>query len=89
MANMIERRAADMGFRHQVVHLHYAGAGHTGAGVPDLPAEIAVRHPLTGGYYALGGTIPGNAAARKDSWPQVLSFLANSLTAAKSTSILE
>lgn len=89
MGNMIERRAADRGFRHRVVHLHYAGAGHTGAGVPDLPAETAVRHPLTGEYYALGGTDLGNAAARRDSWPQVVSFLASSLTAAKRTAIVE
>jgi hypothetical protein len=89
MANMIERRAADRGFGHRVVHLHYAGAGHTGAGVPTLPAETEVRHPLTGGYYALGGTKPGNAAARKDSWPQVVSFLENSLTAEKRTRIVE
>ena len=89
MANMIERRAAERGFRHQVVHLHYVGAGHTGAGVPNLPAETEVRHPLTGEYYALGGTDLGNAAARRDSWPQVVSFLANSLTAAKRTAIVE
>lgn len=85
MATMIERRAASRGFEHQVVHLHYPAAGHTAPGVPGLPAETEVHHPLTGGHYAFGGTDSGNTAAREDSWPQVVSFLTNALTAPKST----
>jgi dienelactone hydrolase len=79
MATMVERRAAERGFAHEVVHLHYPDAGHTGAGVPDFPAETEVLHPLTGGHYALGGTKAGNAAAREESWPQVVRFLRDAL----------
>lgn len=89
MATMIERRAADRAFGHQVVHLHYPDAGHTAGGVPGHPAETEVRHPLTGGYYALGGTYAGNAAAREDSWPRVVSFLTHALTRIEASSIAE
>lgn len=75
MAELIARRAVDHGFPHRVVHLHYAGAGHTGGGVPDSPGETTVHHPLTGVTYALGGTLEGNAAARTDSWPRIIDFL--------------
>lgn len=75
MAELIARRAIKCGFPHRVVHLHYAGAGHTGGGVPGSPGETTVHHPLTGVTYALGGTLEGNAAARTDSWPQIIDFL--------------
>lgn len=75
MAELIARRAIKCGFAHRVVHLHYADAGHTGAGVPDFPGETTVHHPLTGVTYALGGTLEGNAAARTDSWPRIVDFL--------------
>lgn len=80
MATMIERRAAANRFEHRVVHLHYPHAGHTSAGIPGAPAETEVVHPLTGGYYAFGGTSAGNAAAREDSWPKVITFLAEALS---------
>jgi dienelactone hydrolase len=80
MADMIQHRAVDRDFPHDVVHLHYPDAGHTGPGVPGAVGETEVRHPLTGTTYALGGTTEGNTAARNDSWPQVVSFLTKSLT---------
>jgi dienelactone hydrolase len=79
MSTLVERRAAERGFGYEVVHLHYPDAGHTSAGVPDFPAETEVQHPLTGGYYAFGGTRAGNAAAREHSWPRVVSFLGDAL----------
>lgn len=81
MAELIARRATSCGFPHRVVHLHYPGAGHTGGGVPDFPGETTVHHPLTGVTYALGGTLEGNAAARADSWPQIVDFLQAELSA--------
>jgi hypothetical protein len=75
MAELIARRAINCGFPHRVVHLHYAGAGHTGGGVPGSPGETTVHHPLTGVTYALGGTLEGNAAARTDSWHRIIDFL--------------
>jgi dienelactone hydrolase len=81
MAEMAARRAARHGFAHRIEHLHYPGAGHLSAGVPGMPAPTQVRHPLTRGFYDLGGTPAGNAAARADSWPRVLAFLADALGA--------
>jgi dienelactone hydrolase len=79
MGAMIERRAAERGSPQTVAHLHYPNAGHAGAGVPGAPAETKVHHPLTSGYYALGGTAAGNAAARAHSWPLVVEFLTDTL----------
>jgi dienelactone hydrolase len=79
MAAIAERRAAQHGAAAQVRHLRYPDAGHLCAGVPGLPVVTEVRHPLTGGFYSFGGTRAGNAAARADSWPQVLTFLRNTL----------
>jgi dienelactone hydrolase len=75
MAELIARRAINCGFPYRVTHFHYAGAGHTGGGVPGSPGETTVHHPLTGVTYALGGTLEGNAAARTDSWPRIIDFL--------------
>jgi hypothetical protein len=61
---------------HPVAHLRYPGAGHAGVGVPGTPAPTEVRQPVDGASYALGGMPAANAAARADSWPQVLAFLA-------------
>jgi dienelactone hydrolase len=80
LANMIQHRAADRGFPHEIIHLHYRDAGHAGPGVPGVAGETEVRHPLTGTTYALGGTTQGNTAARNSSWPQVVSFLTKNLT---------
>ena len=75
LGELVERRAAGRS-GPPVTHLRYPGAGHTSAGVPGTPAPTEVRHPVDGGWYALGGTPAANAAARADSWPQVLAFLA-------------
>jgi hypothetical protein len=75
LGELVERRAAGRS-GPPVTHLRYPGAGHTGAGVPGTPAPTEVRHPVDGARYALGGTPAANAAARADSWPQVLTFLA-------------
>ena len=75
LGERVERRAAGRS-GPPVTHLRYPDAGHTGAGVPGTPAPTEVRHPVDGGWYALGGTPAANAAARTDSWPQVLAFLA-------------
>jgi dienelactone hydrolase len=64
----------------RVTHLRYPGAGHASGGVPGTPAPTEVRHPVDGTRYALGGTPAANAAARADSWPQVLAFLATTVS---------
>jgi dienelactone hydrolase len=80
MGEIVERRAKERGFAHEVTHLRYSDAGHLCAGVPGTPVAAEVRHPLTHGLYTFGGTRAGNAAARADSWPRVLAFLEDALT---------
>lgn len=74
--DIAERRAADHGFRHPFVHLRYPGAGHTAPGPPGVPVFVAVDHGIVGRHLAFGGTRPAVAAARADSWPKVVAFLA-------------
>jgi dienelactone hydrolase len=80
MAEMVQRRATDADFGHQVIHLRYPDGGHLCAGASGIPIGTEVRqHPLTGGFYAFGGSRAGNARARSDSWPRVIEFLADAL----------
>jgi dienelactone hydrolase len=81
MGELAQRRAARHGGGPHVRHLRYPDAGHVCAGVPGTPVVTEVRHPMTGGHYSFGGTRAGNAAARADSWPQVVAFLRNALPA--------
>ena len=76
LGERVERRAVAGRSPHPVTHLRYPGAGHAGVGVPGTPSATEVRHQVDGGWYALGGTPAANAAARADSWPRVLAFLA-------------
>lgn len=60
-------------------HLSYPDTGHM-ISPPFSPTTVAdMRHPLTGGYFALGGTPAGTAFARADSWPKLLAFLESNL----------
>jgi dienelactone hydrolase len=81
MGEIARRRAAGRGFAHDICHLRYPDAGHICGGVPGTPIILETRHPMTGGYYSFGGSRAGNAAARADSWPQVLAFLSQVLRA--------
>jgi bile acid acyltransferase/acyl-CoA thioester hydrolase-like protein len=45
-------------------------------GTPYVPTTVlASRHPLTGELFAYGGTPKAYAAAREDSWREVLKLL--------------
>jgi hypothetical protein len=56
-------------------HLAYPDAGHL-IGPPYVPTTVRdIKHNVTGGYFALGGTPKGSAFARADHWPKVLAFL--------------
>jgi dienelactone hydrolase len=80
MADIAVRRAERHDFAHRIVHLRYPDAGHSCFGVPGTPVFTETGpHPLTGVSYALGGTRAANAAARADSWPRCLAFLADAL----------
>jgi dienelactone hydrolase len=80
MADIAVRRAERYDFAHPIVHLRYPDAGHSCFGVPGTPVFTETGpHPLTGVPYALGGTRAANAAARADSWPRAVAFLADVL----------
>jgi len=64
-------------------HLCYEGAGH-GIGIPYLPStETAIKHPVDGGLYELGGSPKNNAAANADSWKKIVRFFETNLTESK------
>lgn len=65
MAKQLKTRAPQ-----RVTLLEYPDAGHAVFGPPVDPADKNYAH-----LAALGGTVPGNAAARTDSWPKVIAFL--------------
>jgi dienelactone hydrolase len=76
MAEIARRRLEAHHFQHPYRHLAYAGAGHM-IGTPYLPTTVlASRHPLTGELFAYGGTPQAYAAAREDSWREILKLLA-------------
>ncbi|MBV9322667.1 MAG: acyl-CoA thioesterase/BAAT N-terminal domain-containing protein [Chloroflexi bacterium] len=75
MAEIARRRLEAHHFPHPYKHLAYAGAGHM-IGTPYLPTTVlASRHPLTGEVFAYGGTPKAYAAAREDSWREILKML--------------
>ena len=75
LADLAHRRLEDHQFPHPYRHLHYEGAGHM-IGTPYNPCTVvAARHALTGGLNAFGGTPRGYAAAREDSWREILNML--------------
>jgi dienelactone hydrolase len=61
------------GYPHHA--LVYPRAGHGVGTFPFQPSGTTQIHPVTGAPSALGGTRPGDAAARRDGWPKVLDFL--------------
>jgi dienelactone hydrolase len=75
LAEIARRRLEAHHFPHPYRHLAYAGAGHM-IGTPYLPTTVlASRHPLTGEMFAYGGTPKAYAAAREDSWQEILKML--------------
>jgi dienelactone hydrolase len=75
MAEIARRRLEEHHFAHAYRHLAYDGAGHM-IGTPYVPTTVlASRHPLTGEIFAYGGTPKAYAAAREDSWREVLKLL--------------
>jgi hypothetical protein len=77
MARQIVRRAATGG-RPAPQLLAYPDAGHGVMGAPADPNDRAIWK-----WTVLGGDAEGNAAARKDGWPRIVSFLHDALKARK------
>lgn len=74
MADQVIARLTARRFRHPHRHIAYPDAGH-GATVP-APAGGAAANSAARN---LGGTEPGNAFARRDSWEQTVAFFARAL----------
>lgn len=78
----VMKRLREQKHSYPIQHLSYPDAGHL-IGAPYVPTTVsAIRHAVTGGNFALGGTAKGTAFARSDSWPKVLAFLKQNLTGA-------
>jgi hypothetical protein len=58
-----------------VEHLTYPDAGHACSAPPGYAVPIESVHPVTGETDTLGGTLPGNNAARIDSWRRLLDLI--------------
>jgi dienelactone hydrolase len=75
LAEIARRRFEAHHFPHPYRHIACEGAGHM-IGTPYQPTTVlASRHPLTGEVFAYGGTAKAYAAARRDSWRQILKML--------------
>lgn len=80
LSEMAVERAERRGMRYPIRHLHYPAAGHTCTFPAGFPALLAAVHPVTGGRFAYGGSVPGNAHASASSWHETIEFLNTSLT---------
>lgn len=78
LADIAAQRLLKKNFPHRFEHITYAGAGHLFR-FPYLPVISEIFHPVVRVMMALGGTPIANAAAQRDSWERLLSFLAASL----------
>jgi dienelactone hydrolase len=80
-ADMVVERLAAHHHPYPYQHLSYPGAGHL-IGAPYLPTSVlASQHPLSDMVFAYGGNAKDSAFAQADSWPKVLAFLRQRLTA--------
>jgi dienelactone hydrolase len=82
LSEIVVERGAAQKVEESIRHLHYGDAGHTFTAPAGFPIARAAIHPLSGQYYAYGGTLTGNAHASVDSWNEILDFLQTSLSVA-------
>jgi hypothetical protein len=72
MAEAVKLRLAQHRFRHHVVLLRYPDGGHFTLG------PLATEDAKTDAEFG-GGTAEGVVAARRESWPKMLTFLDKAL----------
>ncbi len=70
MSEQVTARLKSFQFRHRVQLLEYGDAGHAVFGPPLDPAS-----PRLASLASEGGTVEGNQASRRDSWPRAIAFL--------------
>lgn len=77
-AKMVMDRLAVHNHPYPDQHLRYKGAGHFVCfpyGLPSLPPMVTLS-PAAGVLLTFGGSAKANAHAATDSWPRILTFLA-------------
>ena len=80
LAEIAVRRAQQYNFGFPLEHLSYPDAGHMLINLPYLPTTIRhSRHPIRQVDVDYGGTPAGDALARADSWPKVITILRQNL----------
>jgi dienelactone hydrolase len=80
LAEITVWRLQQHNFPFPVEHLSYPQAGHL-LSMPYLPTTLrSSRHPIRQIDVGFGGTPAGDAFARADSWPKVITFLRKNLT---------
>jgi dienelactone hydrolase/uncharacterized protein (DUF2141 family) len=78
MSERVVKRLKDKGFKYDVQHLSYEGAGHlVFMGDPATPAAQAMAKAAPNPM--LGGTGAANAAAWADNWPKTIAFFDKTL----------
>jgi dienelactone hydrolase len=80
LSEIVVERGAAKNAKQPIRHLRYSDAGHTFTTPSGFPIARAAIHPLSGQYYAYGGSLSGNAHASADSWREILEFLKASLS---------
>jgi len=78
LADIAAQRLLRKSFAYRFEHITYAGAGHF-IRFPYSPTITEIVHPVVKTLMTLGGDAVSNAAADRDSWERLLSFLAASL----------
>lgn len=76
-AARVLERLEERGHRHEHRHLSYPAAGHFLCfpyGLPGLP-PLTTMAPTGGFTIDFGGSVPANATAAEESWPEILGFL--------------
>jgi dienelactone hydrolase len=77
--DMVMERLARHGHAYRNEHLVYPGCGHL-VNFPYVPTTVlASVHPVTKHLFAYGGTPEGQARAREESWPKVITFFLENL----------
>jgi len=68
-------RLSGYSYRWPYRHVTYPDDGHLVDGIPNTPVVTHSIHPVAHTDFAYGGSIPGTAAARTNSWAVRLSFM--------------
>jgi hypothetical protein len=78
MADMIEKRLIDHGYKHSIQNIKYDNAGHLISGDPDNQSNYRTGTMNINGKnyeYEFGGTPEGDYKAKQDALNKLMEFL--------------